>query len=180
MRPSKKTVRGPVLVWGLFFGILFGFLLHRGGLTSYDVIIGQLLLRDFTMVKVMLSAVITGMIGIYIMKQLKWIKLQPKAGSLGRNVIGGLVFGVGFALLGYCPGTIAGAVGTGSLDALFGGIIGIIIGAGIFAFLYDRLRNTILNKGNYGDITLPQLLRVNDWIVVIPAAVLILLFLTQI
>jgi hypothetical protein len=141
------------------------------------VIIGQLLLKDFTMLKVMLSAVVTGMIGIYFMKQLKWVKLQPKPGSLGRNIIGGLIFGVGFALLGYCPGTIAGAVGTGALDALVGGIIGIIIGAGMFAWVYGRLRDTILNKGYFGDITLPHLLKVNDWAVVIPAAVLIFCFL---
>jgi hypothetical protein len=177
MSSGQKTIPKASLVWGLVFGIIFGFLLHRGGLTRYDVIIGQLLLRDFTMLKVILTAVLVGMIGIYFMKQLKWIKLQPKPGSLGRNVIGGLIFGVGFAVLGFCPGTIAGAVGTGALDALVGGITGIIIGAGIFAFLYDRLQKTILNKGNYGKITLPQLLKVNDWVVVIPAAVLIVLFL---
>jgi len=47
---------------GLFIGILFGFLLQKGGVTKYDVIIGQLLLTDFTVVKIMLSAVITGML----------------------------------------------------------------------------------------------------------------------
>jgi len=51
-------------------------------------------------------------------------------GSIGSNVIGGLIFGVGFALLGYCPGTVAGAVGTCAFDALFGGMIGLLIGAG--------------------------------------------------
>jgi len=47
---------------GLLTGILFGFLLQKGGVTKYDVIIGQLLLTDFTVVKIMLSAVITGML----------------------------------------------------------------------------------------------------------------------
>ncbi len=47
---------------GLLTGILFGFLLQKGGVTRYDVIIGQLLLTDFTVVKIMLSAVVTGML----------------------------------------------------------------------------------------------------------------------
>ena len=173
---GQRSIPVSTLLWGLAFGIVFGFLLQRGGLARYDVIIGQLLLRDFTVLKVMLSAVFVGMTGIYIMKRLKWITLQPKPGSLGRNIIGGLIFGVGFALLGFCPGTVAGAAGTGSLDTIIGGI-GIIIGAGMFAVAYDRLQKTILDKGNFGDITLPQLLKVNDWIVFIPAAVLILLLL---
>lgn len=50
------------LIIGLFIGILFGFLLQKGGVTKYDVIIGQLLLIDFTVVKIMLSAAITGML----------------------------------------------------------------------------------------------------------------------
>jgi len=172
----KKKNLSP-LAWGLAFGIVFGFLLQKGGVTKYDVILGQLLLTDFTVLKVMLSAVITGMLGIYLMKSLGWVELQPKSGSVGMNVIGGLLFGVGFAVLGYCPGTIAGAIGNGFLDALVGGVIGIWIGAGIFAAVYPKLRKGILTKGDYGDITLPRLLKVNDWFVVIPAAILILLVL---
>ncbi|MGA1824279.1 MAG: YeeE/YedE thiosulfate transporter family protein, partial [bacterium] len=117
---------------GLIIGIAFGFLLHKGRVTHYDVIIGQLLLKDFTVVKIMLTAVITGMIGIYILKSLGLAHLHIKPGSFGSSVIGGLIFGVGFGLLGYCPGTLAGAVGQGSLDALFGGVAGIMIGAGLF------------------------------------------------
>jgi hypothetical protein len=162
------------LIWGLLFGIIFGFLLQKGGATRYDVIVSQLLLTDFTVLKIMLSAVVTGMIGIYFMKNKGWIQLHPKKGSVGINVIGGLIFGVGFALLGYCPGTIAGAVGNGNLDAAVGGLIGIIVGAGIFAAYYPRLKVGILQKGNYGDVSLPQLLKVNDWVVVIPVSVLII------
>ena len=107
---TPKKDKSP-LFWGLTFGIVFGFLLQKGGATKYDVIIGQLLLSDFTVLKIMLSAALTGMIGIYFMKNLGWIELYPKSGSIGKNIIGGLIFGIGFALLGYCPGTIAGAVG---------------------------------------------------------------------
>ncbi|MDI6617040.1 MAG: hypothetical protein QME27_10005 [Syntrophaceae bacterium] len=65
----RKQNRAPLLQ-GLAFGLVFGFLLQKGGATKYDVIIGQLLLTDFTIVKIMLSAVVTGMIGIYAMKTL--------------------------------------------------------------------------------------------------------------
>jgi len=173
-RPKRETAS---LFQGLVFGILFGFLLQKGGATKYDVIIGQLLLTDFTVVKIMLSAVLTGMIGIYAMKGMGWVELYPKSGSAGKNIIGGLIFGAGFALLGYCPGTIAGAVGNGYLDAAAGGLAGILIGAGIFAELYPGLRRGILAKGDFGDVTLPRLLKVNDWAVVVPAAALILFLL---
>ena len=162
---------------GLGFGILFGFLLHKGGATKYDVIVGQLLLTDFTVLKIMLSAVATGMIGVYLLKSLGLIKLSLKKGSVGMNVVGALIFGVGFAVLGYCPGTIAGAIGNGYLDAIVGGLAGIILGTWIFAIMYPRMKNSILKKGYFGDVTFPQLLKVNDWVVVLPAIGLIVLVL---
>lgn len=163
------------LTWGLILGIVFGFLLQKGGATNYDVILGQLLLTDFTVVKIMLSAVLVGMIGIYAMKNFGWVSLSVKPGSWGMNGVGGLIFGLGFALLGYCPGTIAGAIGNGYLDAFVGGLAGIWIGSGLFAAVYPKLRTGILAKGDFGDVTLPKLFKVNDWIVVIPVAVLILM-----
>ena len=176
MKKQKKSDRSS-LIWGLFFGFIFGFLLQKGGATKYNVIVGQLLLEDFTVLKIMLTAAVTGMIGIYFMKSMGWVKLYPKPGSVGMSVIGGLIFGVGFAVLGYCPGTIAGAVGNGYLDALAGGLIGIIVGAGLYASLYPKIRNGILKKGEFGTMTFPELFKVNDWVVVIPAAVLLVGFL---
>ncbi len=165
------------LIWGLVFGIIFGFLLQKGGATKYDVIVGQLLLTDHTVLIIMLSAVVTGMIGLHTFKAFGLVKLSPKSGSIGKNVIGGLIFGVGFALLGYCPGTIAGAIGNGYLDAITGGQIGIMVGAGIFAALYPPLKEGVLKLGYFGDLTLPRLFKVSDWVVVIPVAILIVLLL---
>ena len=158
------------LVVGLVAGVLFGFLLHKGGVTKYDVIIGQLLLEDFTVVKIMLSAVITGMIGVHALRSLGLAQLHPKPGSVGATVVGGLIFGAGFGVLGYCPGTVAGAVGNGYLDALVGGMAGMLVGAGLFAALYPKLQTGILNKGDFGTVTLPELLKVNPWVVVLPVA----------
>jgi uncharacterized protein len=175
---SKEDKRS---IWfGLGFGIVFGFLLHKGGATKYDIILGQLLLTDFTVVKIMLSAIVTGMIGVYFMKSQGWIELSIKSGSIGKNVIGALIFGVGFAVLGYCPGTIAGAVGNGFLDAITGGVAGIVLGTWIFAVMYPKLKDGILKIGDFGETNLPQLLKVNDWVVVVPAVVIIVLVLVWI
>ncbi len=172
---NKKSISP--LIKGLLTGMVFGFLLQKGGATKYDVIVGQLLLDDFTVLKIMLSAVVVGMLGVYAMKSLGWIELTPKKGSVGMNVLGGLIFGVGFAVLGYCPGTIAGAIGNGNLDALVGGLAGIIVGSALFAAVYPKLSKGILTMGDYGDIRLPELFKVNDWVVVIPFSTIIVLLL---
>ncbi|HNR40459.1 MAG TPA: YeeE/YedE thiosulfate transporter family protein [Acidobacteriota bacterium] len=168
------------LLLGLAFGIVFGFLLQKGGVTDYDVILGQLLLTDFTVVKIMLTAVVTGMLGIHLMRAFGWVRLSPKPGSLGTSMVGGLVFGAGFATLGYCPGTIAGAIGNGYLDALAGGLAGILVGAALFAALYPRLNRAILPWVDFGPVTLPELFRVNPWAVVLPVAGLLVLLLVWI
>ena len=161
----------------LLAGILFGFLLQKGGVSNYNIILGQLLLKDFTVIKIILTAIVVGMIGIYTMKSMGMVQLHPKNGSLGMSVIGGLIFGVGFATLGYCPGTISAAVGQGNLDALIGGIIGIILGAAIFAQWYPKLNKNFLKKGTIGNITFPELFKVNPWIVIIPLSIIIIVFL---
>ena len=164
------------LILGLVMGICFGFLLQRGGVTQHEVIMGQLLLRDWTVLKVMLSAVVTGMVGIYALRIPGLVRLHKKSGSVGSTVIGGLIFGVGFALLGYCPGTLAGAVGQGSMDALFGGAFGMLAGTAIYAALYDRLERKVLHIGEFGQLTLPQLLNVKPWSVIGVLCASILLF----
>ncbi|MDD5143529.1 YeeE/YedE thiosulfate transporter family protein [Methanoregula sp.] len=158
---------------GLLTGIAFGFLLQKAGVTDYDVIIGQLLLTDFTVVKVMLAAVLVGMIGVFALKSAGIARLHCRSGSIGSTVVGGLIFGAGFALLGYCPGTAAGAVGTGALDAL-AGVVGIAIGAGIFARLYPVLNSTIMHRGAFPADTVPELLGVRPVYVATCVAVMIL------
>ncbi|MBN2465936.1 YeeE/YedE family protein [candidate division WOR-3 bacterium] len=164
---SRKKIQ---LVLGLVTGMMFGFLLQKGGATDYDVILGQLLLRDFTVVKIMLSAVVVGTLGVHLLRSLGLARLHPKPGSLGMSALGGLLFGVGFGTLGYCPGTVAGAVGNGYLDAILGGVVGILIGTGVFAALFPKMRRPVLQLGDFGETTIPQLLGVNPWVVVVPAA----------
>lgn len=158
---------------GLLSGLAFGFLLQKGGLTEYDVILGQLLLTDFTVVKVMLSAILVGMIGVFVMRWMGLVRLQIKPGSMGSTVVGGIIFGVGFAILGYCPGTAAAAFGAGAVDALVG-MVGIVIGSGIFARLYPFLDRLILNRGALPADTLPEVIGLKPGIVAAVLAVLII------
>ena len=169
IRSNKKAQ----LLIGLVLGIFFGLFLQRSGVTNYDVILNQLLLTDFTVVKVMLTAIIVGMLAVHLMRSLGWVRLHPKPGSIGKSIVGGLIFGVAFAVLGYCPGTIVGGIAQGALDALAGGLIGIVFGSWLFAAYYPKLQKPVLLLGDFGEKTLPQLFKVNAWVIVIPAAVLL-------
>jgi len=99
------------LLYGLITGILFGFFLQRGQVLRYDKQIGALRLLDMTIVKFMLSAILVGTVGIYLLLDLGLVKLSVKPTILGGVIAGGMLFGLGWGLLGYCPGTAVGAVG---------------------------------------------------------------------
>lgn len=155
------------LMYGLVTGVLFGFLLQKGGVLRYDKQIGALRLLDMTIIKFMLSAIVVGMVGTYALVDLGMAKLSIKPMIVGAVVLGGLIFGLGWGLLGYCPGTSLGAVGEGRLDGVWG-ILGMIAGAMLYAELYPLMKVTALKWGVFGKITLPQLLGVNHWLVIIP------------
>ncbi|OPY74027.1 MAG: putative inner membrane protein [Syntrophorhabdus sp. PtaU1.Bin058] len=153
------------LIYGLVTGIIFGFLLQKGRVIRYDKQLGALRLLDMTIVKFMFTSILVAMVGVYILKDLGIAKLSLKATVLGGNIVGGLIFGIGWALLGYCPGTQLGALGEGRWDAVWG-ILGMLVGAGIFAEMYSFLKRTVLQWGDFGKITIPQALGINHWIVV--------------
>lgn len=144
------------LALGLTFGIVFGFLLQKGGVARYEVLMGQFLLTDFTVVKVMISAILVGMIGVFSMHALGLVKLHVKPTRYAANISGGLIFGIGLGLLGYCPGTGAAALGQGSYDAI-AGIVGLMAGSYIYAETSAKLHTTIQSIGNRGRIMLPDL-----------------------
>ncbi len=156
-----------MLVYGLVTGFLFGFLLQKGRVLRYDKQLGALRLMDMTIVKFMLSSVMVGMVGVYLLHDLGLAKLSIKATILGPVIIGALLFGLGWGLLGYCPGTSVGALGEGRWDAVWG-ILGMIAGAALFAEAYPMLKETVYTWGDLGKITLPQILGVSHWIVIPP------------
>lgn len=151
------------ILMGGVTGFLFGFLLQKGGVTRYNVIVGQFLLKDFTVLKIMLTAVMVGSVGIYGMRSLGWdINLHIKTTALLGNALGGLIFGVGMAILGYCPGTAVAAIGEGSRRAI-AGVLGMVVGAGLFAEVYPWIKTHILSVGNLGKATFPGLTGYSPW-----------------
>src|SRR6056297_2494168 len=177
MLDEIRQTKGLQLFLGLIFGIVFGFLLQKGGVGNYNVILAQLRLQDFRVLKIMLSAVIVTMLGISILRPSGLIKIHVKSGSLKNSIIGGLIFGIGFGTLGYCPGTIAAAVGSGNLDGLIGGMIGIIIGTGIFASMYSKLREKkIITEDRFSEVSIFDKLEGNSLKVTIPFAVILFVF----
>ncbi len=148
---------------GVITGLVFGFLLQKGGVTRYNVIVNQFRFRDFTVLKTMLTAIVVGSIGIYAMLHFGMIKgLSVKSADLAMNAGGGLIFGVGMVILGYCPGTALAAIGQGSRDAIIG-VLGALVGAGVYAEAYPFIARTIEPVASFGKITWPQIAHVSPW-----------------
>lgn len=171
-KPAPPVAAVPKLITGALFGLVFGFLLQKGGVGKFNVLIGQLLLQDWTVAKIMLTAIVVGMIGVFPLHHFAKVNLHIKPTRIGSNIIGGLLFGAGFALVGYCPGTAAAALGQGSWDALFG-IAGLIAGSWMFAELSGWTKQTIEKWGAHGKVLLPDLLHVPRGAFVIGFAVLL-------
>jgi uncharacterized membrane protein YedE/YeeE len=154
------------LAYGFVTGIIFGFLLQKGRVIRYDKQIAALRFLDMTIVKFMFTTILVAMVGVYLLKDLGIVKLSLKSTVLGGNIIGGLIFGIGWGLLGYCPGTQLGAIGEGRWDAIWG-VLGMLAGAAIFAEFFPLLKGTVLTWGDFGKITIPQVLGINHWIVIV-------------
>ena len=158
------------LALGLVTGLAFGFILQKGQALKFHKIIDALRLRDFTIWKLMFTAIGVGMIGIYAMNELGLAKLHIKPTILSANIVGGLIFGAGFALLGFCPGTCVGAAGEGRLDGLYSGVVGLLIGAGLYSEVYPYLLPRFLKIGALGKVTLSQLFGMGIWPTVLVVA----------
>jgi len=153
------------LILGAFTGIAFGALLQQGRVLRFEKQVGAMLLRDMTILKFMLSAIVVGMVGIHLLVDLGAIEMKLKGASLGANLIGGLLFGTGWAVMGYCPGTSIGALGEGRWHAVFA-ILGMVVGAAVFAEVYPALESSVLTWGDLGKITLPESIGVTPWVVI--------------
>ncbi len=174
--PESRAVQ---LVLGLLFGVVFGFLLQKGGVGKYEVLIGMLLLRDFTVLQVMMSAVVVGMLGIWALHAAGLVKFHIKPTRYGANTAGGILFGVGFGLAAYCPGTSAAAFGQGNFDAL-AVMLGMLAGSYVFAEASGWIAGTVHRWGERGELTLPKLLGVRPAIFVPLFAAVVVLFLAAV
>jgi hypothetical protein len=115
-------------------GFGFGFVLQRAGFGSSRKLAAQFYLRDMTVLKVMFTAIVTALLGLTVLRAVGLVDFEQiyvNPTFLGPQVVGGVIFGVGFVVGGYCPGTAVVAASTGKLDAV-AFLVG--IGAGVLAY----------------------------------------------
>lgn len=155
---------------GLLMGAVFGFALEKSRVFEPGMIVGQFQFRNFIMLKVFLTAVSTGLVVLAVLHGLDLVKLSPKATLFAADLFGGLLLGVGIAIAGACPGTVAAQIGAGYRDA-FGTMAGGIAGAALFVYLQPVLDPLILSGGP-GKLRVDVALGAPFWVVALGFAVL--------
>ncbi len=161
------------LVLAVVFGFFFGLSLERGGLGDPHKLTGVFLLRDFTVPKVMFTAIVVASVGLYLFSDLHLLDMERVwivPTFFWPQIVGGALFGVGFVVSGYCPGTAVTGVATGRLDALLT-LIGAGLGSLLFAVLFPILEVFYLSSDK-GAVTLPEVAGINHWGVIIPVVAL--------
>ncbi|MEQ8388927.1 MAG: YeeE/YedE thiosulfate transporter family protein [Alphaproteobacteria bacterium] len=156
------------LASGLLIGILFGFILEGAGLASPRKLTGQFRLSDWTVFKVMLTAVIVAAIGLWLAEALGVIGAQAVFSPtvfFWATAIGGLLIGAGFAIGGYCPGTSAAGIATGRGDAgVF--ILGMLAGTWLFAAFFEPLEGLYLAARAPEGQDMGAFLGLPDWLII--------------
>jgi len=149
---------GLVVAFGI--GIGFGFFLERAGFGNARKLAAQFYFTDLRVFKVMFTAIVTAMLGVYYLSvlgvmDLSLVYLTPT--FLAPQMVGGLILGMGFVVGGYCPGTACVGVATGRIDALVL-FLGIFVGIFAFSELFP-LVSSFYNATPMGQLTLPQVTR---------------------
>lgn len=162
-------------------GFLFGWSLHKAGLTHYARIVNVYRLRDMTVMRFMLTALLVGAIAIQVGVSLGFAASPPiPPTSMLANITGGIVFGVGMASAGYCPGTIVAEAGEGRIDAFIAGLLGLLTGAIAFGLLQPTIMPALARVGALGRVTFAGLTGASPWLVLLVFAQAVVLVLALI
>jgi uncharacterized protein len=154
------------LALGLLLGAAFGALLQLSGASSHTKVVNALRLKDLTIMKLILMAIGVGVIGVHVLDLFGLANMKVKDLYLLGIIAAGAIFGVGFALSGYCPGTALAASAEGKPDAV-ATVMGGLCGALVFAFMFPEIEEHLLPVGRYGSVTIPSLLGIHGiWIAV--------------
>lgn len=149
-----------VLLLGLVTGTAFGYILYRAGVSRCGCIFDALNLLNLKAVKLMLTAVATGSLIVYPLSALGLVTIGGKTLYVLGVLVGGAIFGAGFALAGYCPGTALASLGAGRKDAL-PAIIGGLFGALAYSLVYEKIEPWLIQPLNFGRHSLADALGVN-------------------
>ena len=155
------------LVLGLVLGVAFGAVLQLSGASSHTKMTNALRLKDLTIIKLILSAIGVGLIGVHLLDLSGWANMKVKDLYLPGMLVAGLIFGVGFAVTGYCPGTALVAAAEGKPDAWVT-ILGGLLGALVFAFMVPDLETYLLSFGRYGPVTIHGLFGIQGLLLAVP------------
>ena len=163
------------MVVGIAMGIVFGFALEKSRVFEPGIIVGQMQMRNFIMLKVFLTAVATGAVVLAVLNGFGYVKLQPKAALYAADIVGGLILGVGITLAGACPGTTLAQIGAGYRDALFT-LLGGLFGAVTFSYAQPALGKSFLSQGG-GKLIFTDLIGIPYWIgaLVLAAVIIVVL-----
>jgi len=163
---------------GVLMGIVFGFALEKSRVFEPGMIVGQMQLRNWIMLKVFLSAVATGAVVLAFLHGFGFAKLQPKAALYAADIVGGLILGAGIALAGACPGTTLAQIGVGYRDAIFT-LLGGLSGAVAFSYAQPWLAKSLISSGP--KLIFTELVGIPYWqgALALAAVIIVILFLIE-
>jgi uncharacterized membrane protein YedE/YeeE len=161
------------LIYALFVGIVMGALIQRVGASSPRMILASLRLQDLTIIKFMATTIAVGAVLVYLLSLWMPMHFDIKPTYVVGVGIGGLIFGAGFALAGYCPGTCVVGVSEGRRDALVA-LLGGVVGALVFTLVYTTIESWLIKPLNFGKITIADALHLPAMVVAVGLAAVFL------
>lgn len=163
------------VVVGVVLGFFFGFFLERAGFSSARKLTDQFYFKDFSVLKVMFTAIIVAMLGVTYLSLLGWLnfsQLYISPTFIWPQLLGGILLGAGFIVGGYCPGTSVVAAAIGKIDGLLF-IVGVLIGIFGFGAAVPTFSHFYMS-GSLGALTIPQWLNFNAGVVAFVVTVIAL------
>ncbi len=154
------------LIMAGVLGLFFGFFLERGGLGNPHRLTGVFYLSDFAVPKAMFTAILVAATGLCVLSDLKVLDMSRVwiiPTFFWPQLVGGALFGLGYVVSGYCPGTAVAGFASGRIDALVT-MIGIGFGSTLFAAVFPRIEG-FYKTSSMGRVTLPELAGINHWII---------------
>jgi uncharacterized membrane protein YedE/YeeE len=161
--------------YGLLIGVAMGFFIQRVRASSPGMIARNLRLENLSVIKFMALTMAVGMVLVYALNLVipSALHLDVKPTYVLGVLLGGLVFGVGFGIGGYCPGTSVVGIGEGRKDAMVA-VLGGVVGALVFTLVYTTLIAPIVKVADFGKITLADVTHISPFVLAVAVSAVFL------